>query len=115
VRYNDGRLSVTDDYGDFPISDLSTGAREQVLLGLRLGFAAQILGHDRHFLLLDDAFQHADYQRRVWLIDQMVSLARDGWQIIYFTMDDHIKRLFDTAGERLFADQYRCHDLAAAR
>jgi uncharacterized protein YhaN len=114
VQYDNGRLSVIDDFGNFPISDLSTGALEQVLLALRLGFGAQILGQDRLFLLLDDAFQHADWQRRVWLMDQLVTLAQDGWQIIYFTMDDHIRQLFYTAGKRLFAEEYKCYDLTTA-
>ena len=111
VHFSSGELYVDEPYGDFPISDLSTGTREQVLLGLRLGFAAQIFGRDRLFLILDDAFQHADWQRRARLVDQMVDLAHSGWQIIYLTMDDHIKSLFDEAGRQNFAETYRYYDL----
>ena len=106
VLYEDGQVWVTDDFGSFVLSDLSTGALEQVLLGLRLGFAAHIFKQKSLFLLLDDAFQHADWQRREWLLDQMVTIAKDGWQIIYFTMDEHIKGLFDEAGEEHFPGQY---------
>lgn len=113
VHYEDGKVWVTDDFGRFPLSDLSTGALEQVLLGLRLGFAAQTMRQDGLFLLLDDAFQHADWQRRRWLLDQVVTLAKDGWQIIYFTMDLHIKRLFDQVGQQVFPGQYTSHQLSS--
>jgi len=106
IRYEDEQLWVTDDFGRFSLDDLSTGALEQVLLGLRLGFAAQLFEQDSLFLILDDAFQHADWHRRKWLLDQMVALANHGWQIIYFTMDDHIKDLFDKAGHEHFPDTY---------
>lgn len=111
VRYDNGQLFVIDAYGEFPLGELSTGAREQVLLGLRLGFAAQIFGQGRLFLLLDDAFQHADWGRRKRLLKQMVTLAQDGWQIIYFTMDDHIRQLFDTAGNEHFGAEYHSFSL----
>jgi uncharacterized protein YhaN len=113
VLYEDDCVWVQDDYGRFEISDLSTGAREQVLLGLRLGFAAQILKQQRLFLLLDDAFQHADWQRRERLLSQVVELAKDGWQITYFTMDDHIRDLFNSAGPEHFGRQYRFYELNA--
>jgi len=109
--YEEGQVWAEDKYGKFKISDLSTGAREQVLLGLRLGFASQIFKQRQLFLLLDDAFQHADWSRRKRLVDQSVALAEDGWQIIYFTMDDNIRDLFDAAGHKHFPDSYRRHDL----
>ncbi|PKO11974.1 MAG: hypothetical protein CVU39_26640 [Chloroflexi bacterium HGW-Chloroflexi-10] len=88
------RLFVRDEYDTFPISEVSTGTREQIFLSLRLGFAMNLLENDHLFLILDDAFQHSDWQRRDNLIDQMFKLATDGWQITYFTMDDHIRDLF---------------------
>lgn len=111
IVYDDGSVYVTDNFGRFPLADLSTGAREQVLLGLRIGFAAQLLRQNRLFLLLDDAFQHADWQRRRWLLEQVVALAKDGWQIVYFTMDDHIRDLFNAAGQTHFAGDYCYHVL----
>lgn len=111
LAYEDGNVYVGDDYGRFALGDLSTGAREQVLLGLRIGFAAHLLRQDRLFLLLDDAFQHADWQRRRWLVEQAVTLAKDGWQIVYFTMDDHIRDLFRDAGQTHFASDFRYHEL----
>ncbi len=79
----------------YPVSDLSTGAQEQVLLALRIGIASHVLCEQKMFLILDDAFQHSDWERRAWLVDEMMDLSRIGWQIIYFSMDDHIKQLFE--------------------
>src|SRR5690606_14639946 len=77
-------LMLSDDYGEFALADLSTGAQEQVLLALRMGFAARLLGQESLFLILDDAFQHSDWQRRERLISHMVTMTEQGWQVIYF-------------------------------
>ena len=113
VHYDNGAISLSDEFGQFPLANLSTGAREQVLLGLRLGFASHLLGKDRLFLLLDDAFQHADWTRRELLLDKMINLAKSGWQITYFTMDDHIRDLFETKGQAHFPGEYRYYELPA--
>jgi hypothetical protein len=100
-----GLVVVDADDNEFAVKDLSTGAREQVFLGARLGFARKALDDQTSFLILDDAFQHSDWLRRKQLVDQVVTLVQAGWQVLYFTMDDHIRRLFDTAGQQL-ADRY---------
>lgn len=108
----DKEIQVSDKYGQpYKLSDLSTGAREQVLLGLRMGFAAKLLAGETMFLILDDAFQHSDWNRREILVDKMMQLANMGWQIIYFTMDDHIKNLFNEKFGEKFKDQYRFIEL----
>jgi len=104
-------LMVSDEYRDFCIRDLSTGAREQIMLALRIGFASKILKQDTLFLILDDAFQHSDWDRRKILVDKLADIAMSGWQIIYFSMDDHIRELFDKAGSRFKKDEYRCIEL----
>ena len=104
------KLIVSDSSNDFYLSDLSTGAMEQILLALRIGLSTKILKQDSLFLILDDAFQYSDWERRAWLMDKVVDLAQKGWQIIYFTMDDHIKELFNTKG-KLFDNQYKIREL----
>jgi len=91
----------------YPVSELSTGAQEQVLLALRIGIASQVLSERKMFLILDDAFQHSDWERRAWLVDEIVDLANIGWQIIYFSMDDHIKQLFEERIKPILKDQYQ--------
>ncbi|MFW5941558.1 MAG: ATP-binding protein [Chloroflexota bacterium] len=113
VALDGQELYVSDTFGRFSLGDLSSGALEQVLLALRLGVATTLLDDQALFLILDDAFQYSDWQRRERLLQQMVVLANEGWQVIYFTMDDHIRRLFDDAGRNHFGDGYRSFDLAA--
>ena len=108
---DDGRLIVSDRYDDFDIKDLSTGAKEQVMLALRIGFTSKLLGKDALFLILDDAFQHSDWQKRKILIDKLADISKKGWQIIYLTMDDHIKELFDKTGKSLKDAKYKSFTL----
>lgn len=104
-------LEVEDASGNqFPVSMLSTGAREQVFLSLRIGFASRALGERTGFLLLDDAFQHSDWSRREGLVQQCLSLIEQGWQVFYFAMDDHVRDLFQEAGESL-GDQFKMREL----
>ncbi|MHB9034506.1 MAG: ATP-binding protein [Anaerolineae bacterium] len=79
----------------YALGSLSTGAQEQLLLALRIGIAGHVLGETRMFLVLDDAFQHSDWERRPVLVDALADLAGLGWQVLYFTMDDHIRGLFE--------------------
>ena len=115
-RYNklyldDDKLIISDDYNDFDLRDLSTGAREQVMLALRIGFSSSLFGNDTMFLLLDDAFQHSDWQKREILIEKLADIAKTGWQIIYFTMDNHIVELFEKASKNFMQDEYRFLDI----
>ena len=115
-RYNrltldNDRLIVSDQYDNFSIRDLSTGAIEQVMLALRIGFTLKLLREDALFLILDDAFQHSDWQKREILINKLADIAKKGWQIIYLTMDDHIKGLFDKVSRKFEAGKYSSFEL----
>lgn len=110
LRLEKERLLVADDFSRFELNQLSTGAQQQVVLALRIGFSTRLLREDRLFLLLDDAFQYSDWQRRAWLLDLFVELARNGWQIVYLTMDDHIRDLFMEKG-KAFGEAFRYAEL----
>lgn len=90
----DGEIAVTDRFQSFKLDELSTGAQEQVLLGLRMGMASRLFEGQPLFLILDDAFQHSDWQRRPAMVDEVLRLAKTGWQVFYLTMDDHLRDLF---------------------
>ena len=107
----DDQIYVSDQYSQYALSDLSTGAREQVQLALRMGLATRVTGGDPLFLILDDAFQHSDWTRREHLVNQVISLVKNGWQVIYLTMDDHIRDLFQKYGKSTFKKQYLYHEL----
>lgn len=111
IEREGGDLYISDRYGRYKLKELSTGAREQVLLGLRIGFASKLLAGEPLFLILDDAFQHSDWERREILVDELMGLADMGWQIICFSMDDHIKSLFAQRVEPKFKDRYRFIEL----
>ena len=112
---DDNQLEVEDAAGNaFPVARLSTGAKEQVYLGLRIGFAARALGARAGFLILDDAFQHSDWRTRQRLVNQCVALVDRGWQIFYFAMDDHVRDLLVDAGQGL-GDRFTSSALAVQR
>ena len=111
LALDNDRLIVSDQYDNFGIRDLSTGAIEQVMLALRIGFTSKLLREDALFLILDDAFQHSDWQKREILINKLADVAKKGWQIIYLTMDDHIKGLFDKVGRKFEAGKYNSFEL----
>jgi hypothetical protein len=66
---------------------------------------------DTAFLILDDAFQHSDWERRPALVDTVFDLAKAGWQTIYFSMDDNIRDLFDQRGKTAPKGSYSRIDL----
>lgn len=95
----------------YPLEQLSTGTQEQVLMALRVGLANHILRGEKMFFILDDAFQHSDYPRREKMVRQLGLLAHAGWQIVYFTMDDHIRSLFEKIIAPDFMDRYQYKEL----
>lgn len=105
LRLEGERLLVGNAEESYDLREMSTGAREQVLLALRLGLAAALCGREPLFLLLDDAFQHSDWQRRSGLVEQAVAAVREGWQVICFTMDDDIRGRFLQAAQALGPEQ----------
>lgn len=64
---------------------LSSGTADQLYLSTRVSLAAQLLGGDAGFMLLDDAFLTADADRLRNGFEVLQDLAASGWQIVYFT------------------------------
>ena len=111
VELNGDELVVFNTMERYPLSAMSTGAKEQILMALRIGLAAHVLGDQKMFLILDDAFQHSDWSRRERLVDEMAALANTDWQIIYFSMDDHIKKLFEERVKPIAKKRYQSFEL----
>lgn len=107
----DNQLFVQGNYARYPLQDLSTGTREQILLALRLGIASQVSGGEPLFLILDDAFQHSDWQRRVSLVESTVELSNYGWQVIYLSMDEQIRDLFLSRAGTTLKNDFQYFDL----
>lgn len=106
-----GLVLITGEDEEYPLADTSTGAQEQILLALRIGFASIAMEGQTAFLILDDAFQHSDWDRRKNLIAETLRLVKTGWQVFYFAMDDHIRDLFLEAGGEL-GDRFRSLELS---
>jgi DNA repair exonuclease SbcCD ATPase subunit len=101
VKLDGKKVIVSDKYRDYNVADISTGALEQILIALRMGITRKVMGDRKMFFIFDDAFQHTDWKRREYLTESLVSAAAAGWQIFYFTMDDHIRDLFKKKGKKL--------------
>jgi hypothetical protein len=112
--WQDGKLNLIDDQSrSVSLDFLATGAKEQVMIALRMMFARRYLGDVPGFLLLDDAFQHSDWNRRELLVDHTLSLVRErGWQVFYFTMDNHLRDLFKKCAENQLGGDFAYHELA---
>jgi uncharacterized protein YhaN len=76
-----------------------------------MGIASRLNSGDPLFLILDDAFQHSDWNRRENLVRQVISLVKNGWQVTYLTMDDHIRDLFLKNGKTSFKKEFKFHTL----
>ena len=113
IRLDDdkGLVLTSDKDEDYPLASISTGAREQVFLALRMGFSSIAMEGKTGFLILDDAFQHSDWNRRENLVTRTLSFVQSGWQVFYFTMDDHIKGLFEGVGDKM-GDGFKNHSLS---
>lgn len=109
---SEGGILVKGKTADYPMSDLSTGAQEQVLLAMRMGFASRLTGGRSLFLILDDAFQHSDWARREKLVESVLDMVGRGWQVTYLTMDDHLRDLFRSAGERRYSKKMKVFELS---
>jgi hypothetical protein len=94
IEYKEETLFLKDKFEEYKLNELSTGTIEQLFLVLRVGFTAKVTGNLGMFLILDDAFQYSDWDRRSRLVDLVLDIAKEDWQIIYFSMDDHIRDLF---------------------
>jgi energy-coupling factor transporter ATP-binding protein EcfA2 len=91
----DAGLGVISDRGEhFALDRLSTGTAEQAMLALRIGLLRHFAGMECGFLLLDDSIQHTDYRHRQAAIDLLARVVESGWQVIFFTMDDHLRDAF---------------------
>jgi VIT1/CCC1 family predicted Fe2+/Mn2+ transporter len=111
VSLEDGGLFVENETESYALEEMSSGAREQVLLAVRMGLASVVCGRQNLFLILDDAFQYSDWQRREQLVLQAVQIVQSGWQVIYLTMDDDIRDRFCAGAAALDEGMFRLIEL----
>jgi uncharacterized protein YhaN len=77
---------------------LSQGTYDLLYMAVRLKLAKEILG-EPGFLVLDNAFVHSDLERIEREIKFLQKLEDNGWQIIYFTFRDDVKKQLEEVTE----------------
>ncbi len=84
----------------FKADDLSSGAKDQLLLCFRLAALKHIYPKGS-FLILDDAFIFADWDRRQKLVDIIKKFIEDSNQVIYLTSDNHTRDILKASGAKI--------------
>lgn len=69
----------------FQLEELSSGTRVQLLLAVRIAFVEEQELGARLPVVLDEALAISDDERAQAIVDAILTLARDGRQIFYFT------------------------------
>ncbi len=70
---------------------LSAGTFDQLYFCIRLALGRMRLKGNPGFLILDDPFLRSDITRLYRILDFLVILSEQGWQIIYITAKDEVK------------------------
>ncbi len=90
-----GLYAQTPDGKTFNIESLSTGTQAQLQFSLRVSLLAHLFGGEPLFLLLDDPFLTSDRSRIKELMQTLVDFCDEGWQIIYFTIDEEVPLILE--------------------
>ena len=93
---------------------LSSGTYDQLYLATRLSLARHILGDGRGFFLFDDPFLTSDTKRLAKQLDLLLKLSREGWQIVYFSVKEEVRRALKAAVTRGEVQIHRLESLLPA-
>jgi exonuclease SbcC len=89
---NEGELKVIRNDGKaLRAYVLSSGTYDQLYLATRLSLAHRILQGEPGFLLFDDPFLTSDSNRLDQQLEILQRLAKEGWQIVYFSVKDEVR------------------------
>lgn len=88
VRHRDGRV--------LSARWLSGGAYDQLYFAIRLALGQELLQGQTGFFILDDPFIKSDRGRLERMMEILVEISRQGWQVIYFSAKDEILDVLKT-------------------
>ncbi|QDT93921.1 DUF4332 domain-containing protein [Gimesia algae] len=81
------------------VSELSSGTREQLFLAIRLAMVERFRNNGVELpMVLDDVLVNFDQNRTQAAIETLISVAKKGQQILFFTCHLHLTRLFEEQG-----------------
>jgi DNA repair exonuclease SbcCD ATPase subunit len=78
----------------FDENQLSTSAWAQLFFALRLALTTRLFTDEPGFLILDDPFINYDHERKTTGVDLIGEWCQQGWQVLYFTVDEIVAKLF---------------------
>jgi len=84
----------------YALDNLSSGTKDQLLFCFRMAVLSRVYPKGA-FMILDDAFIFADWQRRERLARLVRDFVQQGNQVLYLTSDDHTRDLFAGHGARV--------------
>ena len=73
-------------------SELSRSEWTQLYTAIRIALGEKLLKGEKGFFIVEDPFIHADPERLLKEFDMLENLSERGWQTIYFTAKDEIKK-----------------------
>lgn len=73
-------------------SELSRSEWTQLYTAIRIALGEKLLKGEKGFFIVEDPFIHADPERLLKEFDMLKNLSKRGWQTIYFTAKDEIKK-----------------------
>jgi len=98
------------------LDELSRGTRMQLLLAVRLAFAAEAEKHRSPLpFILDEVLSSSDPERFKAIIDCLLVLVRQGRQVFYFTCQPGDAKAWSEAADRSGITDARLIDLDEAR
>jgi len=101
VFVEDENFKVVDGSGKtYTLESLSSGTQDQLLMCFRIAALNKVYAKGS-FMILDDAFIFADWQRRERLARLIQRFVEKGNQVIYLTSDDHTRDLLAEYGARV--------------
>ena len=87
-------LAFLPDGHHFNENQLSTSAWAQLFFALRLALTTRLFTDEPGFLILDDPFINYDRERKTAAVDLLGEWCQQGWQVLYFTVDEIAAKLF---------------------